>query len=900
VTIRKRLLLSSAISTALAAAVLATILYSSREIAAQNRNRTAFHQILKAVSELDILTYEYVLHHEERARQQWRLVHESLRSLLAATGGAEEEDTVIVAGLTANADVIANAFSHAVSSHELRRKLDREDSPQEQIAAAAAVEDRWIAQLMIASQAMISDASILSERGAARLLRTQSHVRNLAVFITLVLVGGILIMSLAVTRFIASALRRLHEGTERIGRGDLDYRIALDSRDEFGDLARAFDGMSDRLKETTVSRDKLAAEVKARMEAEEAARAGEARMRAVFGALVEGIVFLNLRGEVVEINDAVQRHHGQSLDELWGPDIDPRGRIIRSDGTPFPVEDQPAMLALRTGEVVRDVEMGVPLQDGSTRWWLVNAQPVRDDRGNILGAVASFFDITERMRIEQALRESEEKYRNLFENMTEEVHFWQLVRDGNGKIETWRLVDANPPTLKSWGRQSVEEIRGRTTDEIFGPGSSEHYMNVVQKIFTEGVPYSFEDYFPNLDRHFQFTSVPLGEYFITTGADISAVKKTQEALRRSEARWNAAIENFAGGAIIATEDEQVIYWNPAAREMHGFTRPDEGIEPLEKTPATFQLWTPDGRRMLELDEWPMRRIKRGEAVRNMELRIRRPDQSWEKVFSYSGAMVDTAGGERLIFLSCYDLTDLRRAEQALRRTAEELRRSNEDLRQFAYISSHDLQEPLRMVNSFLKLLDMRYKQQLDEKARGYINFAVEGATRMSHLIYDLLDYSRLDRQRNQPEPADSGQALTGALDNLSNAIRESGAKVTFDELPTVMADRSQLMLLFQNLIGNAIKFRAPDRPCLVNVSARKTDDGWEFAVRDNGIGIVEASYERIFVIFQRLHAREKYDGTGIGLAICKKIVEQAGGRIWVESKEGEGATFFFTLPQEVR
>jgi light-regulated signal transduction histidine kinase (bacteriophytochrome) len=233
--------------------------------------------------------------------------------------------------------------------------------------------------------------------------------------------------------------------------------------------------------------------------------------------------------------------------------------------------------------------------------------------------------------------------------------------------------------------------------------------------------------------------------------------------------------------------------------------------------------------------------------------------------------------------------------ESCRRATGELARSNRDLEQFAYVASHDLQEPLRMVNGFLKLLAERCAGQLDEKANQYIAYSVQGAQRMSQLITDLLEYSRVDRKGKELQATDARALLTDALANLRASIAEAGAQVTHDELPTVRADATQLGQLFQNLIGNAIKFRDPHRPCQVHVAVRKDGGQWVFAVRDNGIGIDPKQHARVFVIFQRLHTRDEYPGTGIGLAICKKIVERHGGRIWIESVLGEGSTFFFTL-----
>ena len=243
------------------------------------------------------------------------------------------------------------------------------------------------------------------------------------------------------------------------------------------------------------------------------------------------------------------------------------------------------------------------------------------------------------------------------------------------------------------------------------------------------------------------------------------------------------------------------------------------------------------------------------------------------------------------------LADLERAraEEQLRQTSLNLQRSNTDLEQFAYVASHDLFEPLRMVTSYLQLFRQHYKDLVDKHGSEFLEFALEGAKRMEALIHDLLAYSRVDIRGRAFEPTDCELAFSAAISNLKVAIHESSASITHSALPRVLADKVQLTQVFQNLIGNALKFRGDGAP-RINVAAARHDSEWVFSVRDNGIGIEPKNFDRIFVIFQRLHTRQEYTGTGIGLALCKKIVERHGGRIWVESAPGQGSTFFFTLP----
>jgi signal transduction histidine kinase/ABC-type uncharacterized transport system substrate-binding protein len=246
-----------------------------------------------------------------------------------------------------------------------------------------------------------------------------------------------------------------------------------------------------------------------------------------------------------------------------------------------------------------------------------------------------------------------------------------------------------------------------------------------------------------------------------------------------------------------------------------------------------------------------------------------------------------------------DITEARLAEIELKRHSEELEKANKELEQFAYVASHDLQEPLRTISSHVQLIQRRLEGQLDERARKSIGFVVEGAKRMQGLINDLLQYSRVGTRAKEPEPTDSNDSLRLALDNLEAFIKDTDAKVESDELPVVMADSAQLVQIFQNLIENGIKFRGEEQP-IVSISATRRDDMWEFSVKDNGIGLDPKFEDRIFEIFQRLHGVGKYSGSGIGLAICKKIVERHGGTMWVNSEPGKGATFSFTLPGTVQ
>ncbi len=366
------------------------------------------------------------------------------------------------------------------------------------------------------------------------------------------------------------------------------------------------------------------------------------------------------------------------------------------------------------------------------------------------------------------------------------------------------------------------------------------------------------------------------------------LKEVEEALVESEKGFRAMFDLSGVGMVQAdTPDFRLTRVNPRVCAMMGYS----AEELLTKT--WLEPTHPEDR---QRDMKELTRVLRGKADWwAIEKRCVRKDGSMIWVNVHGTALRNDAGRVIRIVAMIEDVTARKQAEVTLQQTVEELKRSNEDLAQFAYVASHDLQEPLRQVTGFMGLLRDRYKGKLDEKADEYIHYAVDGASRMSHLITDLLTYSRIVVSSKQPGVISCQKALDLALANLGAAISESGARVTHDTLPTVVADNTLIVQLFQNLVGNALKFRREGVDPEIHVGARREDDRWVLWVRDNGIGIPTEQFDRVFTIFQRLQTREKYPGTGIGLAICKKIVDQHGGRMWVESKVGEGSTIYFAL-----
>jgi PAS domain S-box-containing protein len=540
----------------------------------------------------------------------------------------------------------------------------------------------------------------------------------------------------------------------------------------------------------------------------------------------------------------------------------------------------------RRGETV-EREWSYIRKDGSRFPVELSITALRDSSNNITGFLGIGNDVTERKRAFAALQESEERLQALIDNAGSVIY----IKNPQGQ---YLLINHQYATLFHLEREAV---KGKTDYDIFPETIADTFRANDLKVLAAGAPIELEEVAPQDDGLHTYLSVkfPLfdrehqiyGVCGIST--DISDRKTAEVQLRQQEAFLKSIYDGTEQAIFVVdiAEDRELRYtnFNPVSERYTGVTN------------AYIQGKTPEEAFGEAL----------GSAVRQNYVRCLQAGTSivYEEQLNFEAHSIwtlttlaplrDDRGQIYRIIGTATDITDRKTAELELQQQKQDLARSNDELQQFAYVASHDLQEPLRMITSYLELLERRYKGQLDAKADQFIAYAVDGATRMQILIADLLRYSRVGSRKQILEQVDCAAVLRNVLRNLQVAIFESNAIVTYDALPEINADITQLTQLFQNLIGNAIKFRRADPP-EIQIGVERANGKWLFSLRDNGIGIESQYCDRIFVIFQRLHNRTDYPGTGMGLAICKKIVERHGGTLWVESTPNEGSTFYFTLP----
>ncbi len=569
--------------------------------------------------------------------------------------------------------------------------------------------------------------------------------------------------------------------------------------------------------------------------------------------------------------------------------------------------------------------------DGDTRWLESNGWLVLDDDGKPARLIGVSRDVTDQresemirsraLAAETGKREAErarERIESILDGITDP--FSVLDRD-------LRFVHINDAAARLMGKQP-ELVIGKRLTELVPGGERRSFDVTFEKVLSTKKPMSIEDYVPQTDRWYEASVYPLDEGIAVYTRDVTMRKRAMELTTRL-ARLNALRADISGCLAderdVATMlrrvcDALVDHLEVAFARI--WTVDEAGTTLLLQASAGLYTHINGGHAAVPVGKFKIGRIAASHKPHTTNDVQRDPqvgDHEWakrEKLISFAGypLLVDGKlvgvfamfGRERLAedaFAALESIADLvsqgfvrRRTELELEKRLGELARSNSELEQFAYVASHDLQEPLRMVASYNQLLARRYKGKLGEDADEFIGFSVEGVTRMQRLINDLLAYSRVGTRGKEQTDVDMAAVMNITLRNLEATIAEAHAQVTHDELPHVRADESQMMQLLQNLVGNAIKFHRDEVPPHVHVGIIKNGFGYTFSVRDNGIGIDPQFFDRIFIIFQRLNAREKYQGTGIGLAICKKIVERHGGRIWVESAPDRGSTIHFTLP----
>ncbi|ADZ09296.1 PAS/PAC sensor signal transduction histidine kinase [Methanobacterium lacus] len=377
---------------------------------------------------------------------------------------------------------------------------------------------------------------------------------------------------------------------------------------------------------------------------------------------------------------------------------------------------------------------------------------------------------------------------------------------------------------------------------------------------------------------------------------------SDKKLRASEKREQARSEEFARvldavpAAVWISHDKDGL-WITGNQLSYDYLDIPQGANaskslPPQEAPQSFKIFK-DGKEM-EPGEMPVQASSAGKEIRNYEFDLIYPEKEVRHLMGNATPLYDEEGKPRGSVSAFMDVTKRKKAEMQMASLLKELERSNRELEQFAYVTSHDLKEPLRMISSFTKLLEQKFKGQLDEDADNYINYIVDGTKRMQRLLDDLLAYSRISNEVKY-EPLKLTEIVNESIHNLKVAIDENQAEITVDPLPEVVANRTQMIQLFQNLIANAIKFQSKKKP-VIHVSCEESGNKYYFSVQDNGIGIDSKNLDRVFKMFQRLHTADEYDGTGIGLSITKKIVQQHSGAVWVESKLDEGSTFYFSIP----
>jgi PAS domain S-box-containing protein len=617
------------------------------------------------------------------------------------------------------------------------------------------------------------------------------------------------------------------------------------------------------------------------------AKASEAKYRGLMEAAPDAMVVVNQSGDIVLLNVQAEKQFGYRRDELLGQKV----KNIIPDGFAerLIADDARSAAEALAQQIGTGIELSGRRKDGSEFPLELMLSPLESAEGTLV--TAAIRDISVRKAAEQHLAQMEGRYRGLLEAAPDAM----VVVDQGGDI-----VLLNVQAEKQFGYRR-DELLGQKVKNIIPKGFAERLVSDGLRSAEDALAQQIGTGIELSGRRKDGSEFPLelmlsplesAEGILVTAAirDISVRKAAEQHVAQMEGQYRGLLEAAPDAMVVVDHAGDIVLLNVQAEKQFGYRR-DELLGQKVKNiiPTGFaERLVSDGLRSAE--DALAQQIGTG-----IELSGRRKDGS-EFPLELMLSPLESAEGI-LVTAAIRNISVRKVAEADLLQNVQDLNRSNQELEQFANIASHDLQEPLRMVASYTQLLSRRYKGKLDADADEFIAYAVDGARRMQRLIQDLLAYSRVGSKAGNLRDISSEDALRQALQNLRGVIQESGALVTHDPLPSVMADEIQLIQLFQNLVGNAIKYQNPGIPQVQIAATRNGRKKWTFSVKDNGLGIEPQYFERIFGMFQRLHKREEFAGTGIGLAICKKIVERHGGRISVESKLGLGSTFKFALAE---
>ncbi len=618
-----------------------------------------------------------------------------------------------------------------------------------------------------------------------------------------------------------------------------------------------------------------ARDITERKEAEEKIKQASLYSRSLLEASMDPLVTISAEGKITDVNKATETATGCTRAELIGSDF--------SDYFTDPRKARAGYKEVFVKGFVRDYPLAIRHKSGEVTDVLYNATLFKNQAGVPQGVFAAARDVTEQKKAQEKLRNASLYARSLLEASLDPL----VTISPDGKI-----TDVNKAT---------EDVTGCSREKLVGSDFSDYFTDPekarvgYKQVLTEGFVKDYSlairhktgkivDVLYNASIYRNAEGEVQGVF--AAARDVTDRKKAEDALRQSELKLRTVADFAYDLEYWMAPNGDMIYVSPSCLKFTGYS-PEEFM----KDPKLLaKIVHPDDKSIIgshfdvvdssERHEVDFRIITRDGAVRWMS-------HACQPVFDGNGQWIGRRSSNR-------DITNRKIIEGELRQTMEKLKQSNSELEQFAYVASHDLQEPLRMVASYVQLLERRYKGKLDSDADEFIAYAVDGANRMRGLIDDLLTYSRVSRLGKPFEPVDLESAIAIVLQNLNASIVDTKAVVTHDPLPRIDGDRGQIVQLFQNLIGNSIKFHCDESP-RVHVSVKDEESEYLFAVKDNGIGIDPQYFDRLFKIFQRLHTKQEYPGSGIGLVICKKIVERHGGRIWLDSQVGKGSTVYFTL-----